>query len=165
MVFRQSKIKGVLDLGCGVGRHCIHLAKNRGNVVGNDVSKGALKMANELDKKEGLRNISLIQTTMTNLPIKDLYLDAALSINVIDHAIKRDIVKTIDEIRRVLKKNGLFLTDLISQKDPRYGKGLKVENDSFLIPETFEENRFEELHHFFTESEVSKLVTNSLKQR
>jgi len=155
----------VLDLGCGTGRHCVYLAKNGFDVVGVDVSESALRMANEWVQKERLTNVSFIRATMTNLPFSDSRLDAVISVSVIHHAIKKNIVKTIDEVYRALKKKGVFLTNLISVKDPRYGTGQMVENNTFRILEAFEEKRFEELHHFFTKQEVSKLLAHFTKAK
>ena len=163
--FKRCMIECVLDLGCGAGRHCVYLAKNGFDVIGVDVSESALRMANEWVRKERLTNVSFIQATMTNLPFSDSRFDAVISVSVIHHAIKKDIVKTMDEVYRALKKNGVFLTNLVSVKDPRCGTGQKVENNTFRILEAFEEKRFEELHHFFTRREVSKLLAPFAKAR
>jgi len=158
--FKRSKIKRVLDLGCGTGRHCVYLAKNSFDVVGVDVSVSALKMAKQWVREENLKNVTFVQATMTDIPFSDFQFDAVFSVSVIHHALKRDIVKTVDEIHRILKENGLLLTNLASMKDPRYGKGKKVEAGTFKILEAFEEKRFEELHHFFTRQQVSKLFAH-----
>ncbi|MDH5746580.1 MAG: class I SAM-dependent methyltransferase [Candidatus Bathyarchaeota archaeon] len=68
-VFKSCKVEKVLDLGCGVGRHCIYLAKNGFDVIGVDVSKHALIMAKEWVRKEMVVNTSFIQASMTNLPL------------------------------------------------------------------------------------------------
>ncbi|MDI6904417.1 MAG: class I SAM-dependent methyltransferase [Candidatus Bathyarchaeia archaeon] len=122
-------------------------------------------MANEWVRKERLTNVSFIRATMTNLPFSDSCFDAVISVSVIHHAIKKDIVKTINEIYRALKRNGVFLTNLVSVKDPRYGTGQRVENNTFRILEAFEEKHFEELHHFFTKREISKLLAPFAKAK
>jgi len=81
-----------------------------------------------------------------------------ISVSVIHHAVKKDIEKTVNEIYRILKRNGLFLANLASVRDPRYGTGERVEAGTFRILEGFEEKRFEELHHFFTKQEASELL-------
>jgi len=163
--FRRYKIKSVLDLGCGAGRHCAFLAKHGFDVVGIDVSESALKMASKWVQKAMLKNVAFVRGTMTNIPFTDSHFDAVISVSVVHHAVKKDIAKTIAEVYRVLKKNGLFLTNLASEKDPRYGEGEKVEDNTFRILEAFEEKRFEELHHFFTKREVSQLFGPFAKAR
>jgi len=155
--FRRHNIKSVLDLGCGAGRHCVFLAKKGFDVVGVDVSASALKIASEWVKKERLTNVAFVKGTMTNISFRNHCFDAVISVSVIHHAIKQDIVKTIAQVYRVLRNNGILLANLASVKDPRYGAGEKVEARTFRILEAFEEKRFEELHHFFTKHEVSKL--------
>jgi len=156
--FKRHNIKNVLDLGCGAGRHCAYLAKKGFDVIGVDVSKSALRMANKWVRKERLKNVAFMRGTMTNIPFRNRHFDAVISISVIHHAVKKDIMKTIVEVHRILKKNGVFLANLTSMKDPRYGAGQKVENNTFRVLEAFEEKRFEELHHYFTMQEISKIL-------
>jgi tRNA/tmRNA/rRNA uracil-C5-methylase (TrmA/RlmC/RlmD family) len=63
-IFKRYKVKGVLDLGCGVGRHCVYLAKNGFDVVGVDVSESAPRMAQEWTRKERLAKVSFVRATM-----------------------------------------------------------------------------------------------------
>ena len=159
-IFEQCDFKRILDLGCGVGRHCVYLADKGFNVVGIDISRSALMMAGKWGQKEGLASVGLIQAAMTSLPFRDRSFDAIISVSVIHHAVIGDIKTTIDEIYWILNKNGLFLANLASVDDPRYGTGESVEENTFRIPEAFEEKRFEELHHFSTEGEVIRLLAS-----
>lgn len=161
--FRLYKTKSMLDLGCGVGRNSIYLAKENFEVVGLDISLTALKIASKWSKKENLRNIAFVQAAMTDLPLSDGSFDAVISVSVIHHAVKRAIMKTIDEVYRVLRQNGFFLANLASVKDPRFGTGQKIESDTFRIAEAFEERRFEEIHHFSTRQEISRMFTHFSK--
>jgi len=157
-IFNRYKIILVVDLGCGAGRHCVYLAKNGFDVVGVDSSRSALRLAKEWARRENLKNVPFVQATMTNIPFCDGLFDAVISVSVIHHAVKKDIEKTVNEIYRILKRNGLFLANLASVRDPRYGTGERVEAGTFRILEGFEEKRFEELHHFFTKQEASELL-------
>lgn len=158
--FKRHKIKNVLDLGCGMGRPCIHLAEKGFEVVGIDISKSALRMAKEWVRREKLANVALICGVMTHLPFRDDCFDAVVSVSVIIHALKRNIEKTVAEIHRTLRKNGSLLTNLTSIKDPRYGKGKKMEDNTFKILEAFEDKRFEETHHFFTRKEAVEMLSH-----
>ncbi len=133
------------------------MARNGFAVAGVDVSKSALRIAKEWTREENLEKTALVQATMTHIPFRDSQFDAVISVSVIHHALKRDIEATINEVHRILKRKGLFLANLTSIKDPRYGKGEMVEADTFKMLEAFEEKRFEELHHFFTRQKVSTL--------
>jgi len=153
----------VLDLGCGAGRHTVCLAENGFDVIGVDVSKSALRIAKEWARKENLEEVSLVQATMTSIPFRDNQFDAVISVSVIHHAVKRDIEATVDEVYRILKRNGTLLANLASANDPRHGQGEMVEPSTFRILEAFEEKRFEELHHFLTKEQVSGLLSRFSK--
>lgn len=155
--FKRYQIKSVLDLGCGVGRNGIFLAKTGFDVVCIDISESALGIANAWVHKEGLTNVKLARGTMTNLPFDNICFDAVISISVIHHAVKKDVEQIIAEVYRTLKKNGVFFVNVASVEDPRYGEGEEVEENTFRILEAFEEKRFEELHHFFTKQETSEM--------
>jgi len=150
----------MLDLGCGAGRHCMFLAKNGFDVVGLDASESALRIASRWVREEKLANVTLVRGSMTDLPSGDGRFDAVISISVMHHALKRDVSKSMAEIYRIIKKDGVFFANLVSIYDPRYGTGQKVEENTFRFPEAFEEKRFEELHHFFTKREVTELLAN-----
>jgi ubiquinone/menaquinone biosynthesis C-methylase UbiE len=158
--FKRHKIKSILDLGCGMGRPSVHLAEKGFEVVGIDASKSALRMANTWVHGEKLANVGLVCGAMTHLPFRDDCFDAVVSVSVIIHAVKRNIEKTVAEIHRTLRKNGLLLTNLTSVKDPRYGKGEKIEDNTFKILEAFEDKRFEETHHFFTRKEALEMFSH-----
>jgi len=155
---RDHKVKKVVDLGCGAGRHCILLANSGFEVIGVDISKNALKMARLWVQKEKLENVAFVRATMTNLPLSDCCLDAIISVSVIHHALKKDIVTTVNGILRILRKDGRFLANLASTKDPRYGTGQMLEKNTFWILEAYEKKKFGELHHFFTRSEAFRLL-------
>lgn len=162
---KNHKVEKVLDLGCGTGRHCVLFASSGFEVVGIDISKNALKMARRWVLQEKLRNVALVRATMTNLPFNNCCLDAVISVSVIHHAFKKDIVTTLNEIFRILSKNGWFLANLASVTDPRFGTGKMLEGNTFWITEAFEEKRFGELHHFFTKPELFRLLHNFLKKK
>jgi len=156
---KKHKAKRVLDLGCGAGRHCILLAGSGFEVVGIDISKYALKMARRWVQKERLENVALIRATMTDVPVTDCCLDAVVSVSVMHHALKKDIMTSVSEVYRILGKNGWFIANLASVHDPRYGTGRKLEKDTFWILEGYEKKQFGELHHFFTKREALRLLS------
>lgn len=156
---KRHRAKRVLDLGCGAGRHCILLAGNGFEVVGLDVSKNALIMARNWVEKERLENVAFVCATMTHVPMRDGCLDAVVSVSVMHHALKKDIATSVSEVWRVLRKNGCFIANLASVDDPRYGTGRMLEKDTYLISEGYERKKFAEIHHFFTEDELSDLLS------
>ena len=157
-LFNQRSVKAVLDLGCGVGRHSIYLAKRGFDVVGVDASRNALKMAKAWSDAEEDVDVKLLTASMTNLPFVSGCFEAVVSISVIHHAVKDDVKTTVEEVHRVLEDGGVLLANLLSVEDYRYGLGEEVEKGTFRISEDFEEGRFHELHHFSAEKEASNLL-------
>lgn len=162
---KSQNAKKVLDLGCGAGRHGVLLANSGFEVIGIDISKSALKIATRWIKRERLQNVAFVRATMTNIPLKDCCLDAVISISVIHHGFKKDIETTVKEIHRTLHENGKLLANLASVNDSRYGKGKRLERNTYRILESYEKDRFEELHHFLTKHEVSKLLQSFSKMQ
>jgi ubiquinone/menaquinone biosynthesis C-methylase UbiE len=156
-ILKRQNVKSILDLGCGAGRNCLFLAKKGFSLSSIDISGSALRITNAWIHKEKLTNVALTRGTMTTLPFNDGCFDTVISISVIHHAVKKDIEKTIAEVYRILKKNGIFFTNVASIEDPRYGEGKELEEDTFRILEAFEDKRFEELHHFLTQQEISDM--------
>ena len=159
-LFRKCGAHQFLDLGCGVGRNTIYLAKQGFSVIGIDISKNALKKAKSWSEIEGITNVTVLCASMTHLPFISRAFDAIISVSVIHHAVKKAIEKAIEEVHEVLKDNGLFLANLLSMEDYRYGSGLKIEEGTFQVLEDFEEKQFEEIHHFFSQKEIQTLLAD-----
>jgi tellurite methyltransferase len=100
----------VLDIGCGVGRHLIYLGERGFRVAGMDISPSGIRKSQEVCAE---RNITLDGKVgdMNNLPWADGTFDGVYSIATIHHHLRAGIVKTMSEVKRVLKSGGLFLAD------------------------------------------------------
>ena len=159
-LFRKCGAHHFLDLGCGMGRNTIYLAKQGFDVVGIDISKSALRKAKSWSKIERITNVTVLCASMTHLPFISRTFNAIISVSVIHHAVKKDIEKTMEEIHEVLKDNGRFLANLLSIEDYRYGSGVKIEEGTFQILEDFEVKQFEEVHHFFSQKEIQTLLAD-----
>ena len=159
-IFRKSGAHQFLDLGCGMGRNSIYLAKQGFDVIGIDISKSALRKTKSWSEIEGITNVTVLCASMTHLPFVNHAFDAIVSVSVIHHAVKEDIRKAMEEIHEVLKDNGLFLANLLSIEDYRCGSGLKIEEGTFQVLEDFEEKQFEEVHHFFSQEEIQILLAD-----
>lgn len=65
--------------------------------------------------------------------------------------------KTISEIHRILKKEGFLLVNFLYKRTYRYGKGKKVEEDTFIDHEGTEKDV---LHHFTDKEEIRHFLKN-----
>jgi tellurite methyltransferase len=100
----------ILDVGCGVGRHCIFLGAQGFRMAGIDISPTGVARASAACSARGIRFEGRVGD-MVGLPWSDSSFDAALSIATIHHHLRADVQKALDEVWRVLKPGGMFLVD------------------------------------------------------
>ena len=92
----------VLDLGCGTGRHALHLANNGAIVTGLDFSDG---MLTEARQKPGADEVTFLSHDLHEpLPFDDHGFDLVFSGLVLEHL--KDLELFFQEIHRVLKSGG-----------------------------------------------------------
>jgi 2-polyprenyl-6-hydroxyphenyl methylase / 3-demethylubiquinone-9 3-methyltransferase len=104
--------KTVLDLGCGGGFMAEALARAGARVVGVDPSAPAVEAAQEHARAEGL-SIDYRVGSGERIPVEDASADCVVCVDVLEHVDSVD--RVLDEIRRVLKPNGIFLFDTINR--------------------------------------------------
>ena len=105
----------VLDLGAGVGRHALALARQGFAVAALDAAPEGIAEINRIAAAEGLA-IDARVGLMTELPFADASFDHVLSWNVIYHGDETVLRASIAEIARVLKPGGTFLGTMLSAR-------------------------------------------------
>ncbi len=150
-LFEQERVYRILDHGCGTGRHVKYLAENGFHVYGMDSSPTAIKYAKKA--ADGLEDfVDLVVAGMDRLPYRDGFFDATISSKVIHHALKAQREGAIRELKRTLKSDGLLFLRTRSMTHPAYGKGEKVEENTFAnIPGIVSG---EGPQHFFSKEEL-----------
>ena len=102
----------VLDLGCGGGFMSEALAARGAKVIGVDVSRGAIGIAKRHAASGGLA-IRYLVASGEGLPLPDASVDCVVCVDVLEHV--RSLDQVLDEVRRVLRPNGVFLFDTINR--------------------------------------------------
>jgi len=143
----------VLDLGCGAGRHLIYMATQGFEAHGIDISETGLNLTRDRLRKRNLE-AHIVKCTMNLLPYVDSCFDAVISLHTIYHQKLKGIQETTSEIHRTLKKKGLILINFLTKRTYSYGKGVKVEENTFVEQEGVEKGV---LHHFTDEEEIQRL--------
>lgn len=112
--FGEKKNIQILDLGCGIGRNAIPMAKiigpNGGKVTCVDVLDIAIEKLKENSEKYGVLNYIESQIKeVENFFIKKDYFDLVLSFNVLEHGVSNEgaFFKVIEDIKNGTKNGGL----------------------------------------------------------
>lgn len=139
----ESKRDRILDLGSGLGRHSILLAKHGFDVTAMDSSPSGLRSLTHVVKEDGL-SIRTVRGDLTSLPFADGSFDAVLAYHSIYHVDSRGIHSAIAELRRVVASSGEVYLTLNSKNSPTYADPnsavvddnvrMKREEDGSILP-------------------------------
>jgi ubiquinone/menaquinone biosynthesis C-methylase UbiE len=105
-LFRKA-VKGcrrVLDVGCGTGHPSLYIAKDVGSIIGIDRSERMIKIARSRLSRTDVNNIVFEVGNAEALEFFDSSFDAVILCGSL--ATFSDKKKALQEIKRVLKKNG-----------------------------------------------------------
>ena len=150
----SSENEPLLDLGSGNGRHIIHFSKKGIEVTGIDISKMAIRLSEAWAKREGLDDTIHLNCDMQSIPFPKNYFKAIISTNAIHHNDINSIKSTVNEMHRVLDKNGIAMVTVASTNNYKFGQGEKIEKNTF-IPHIGTDAGL--THHFFDRKELTQL--------
>jgi tellurite methyltransferase len=157
----------VLDLGCGIGRHAVALARLGFSVTATDVSLSGVKTCAAWLARQDLR-ATLACHEMGALPFPNCTFDGLVAYNVIYHATLAGMQSVLADVRRVLRPGGRLYATIIAredgkvaicQADVKAGRCHKIEPFTFIYP------RFDDApddkylpHHYCNEIELRALL-------
>jgi SAM-dependent methyltransferase len=155
----------VLDLGCGVGRHVIYLGGCGFRMAGMDISPSGIRLTREACAERRIAFEGQV-CDMTALPWPDGIFDAALSISTMHHHRRQEIVRTLGQVRRVLKPGGLLLVDFPARIVSTIGCCASEWEIAEIEPNTFVDQRpdLDEMdddflpHHYCDENDLRDLL-------
>jgi len=103
-----DSIKGlkIIEAGSGAGRFTEILLKYGAKVYSFDLSEA---VEANLKNNSGHPNLTIFQADIENIPFEDNFFDISLCLGVMQHT--KDTVKSLNELSRVTKKNGMILFD------------------------------------------------------
>ncbi len=126
----KSTLK-VLEVGSGTGNNLWFFAREGFQTYGIEISKTGVQTAKILLKDEALK-AKIICGSFTNLSeFEDNFFDLVLDRHALYSVSSADFSRALDEIYRVLKKGGHFLSFMYSDESEciRYGK--KIEDNTY----------------------------------
>lgn len=97
--------KFILDVGCGEGALCRHLAKSGANVLGIEPHPEIAAINN---RAPVTTNVGFVQAGAAELPVESNSVDGMLFSKSLHHIYAPEFEKVFDEIKRVLKNTGFL---------------------------------------------------------
>lgn len=145
-ILTENKDTEVLDLGCGIGADTLYLIERGFNVLSCDFSKEALKSIRENIPNSKTKYLNMLEPFPLANESYSLII-ADLSLHYFDND---TTIHIMNEIKRVLKDNGVLLARVASVNDFNFGAG---------IGEQLEKNFYFEgdyTKRFFDQKDVNK---------
>lgn len=130
--FRKERVRRVLDVGCGSGRHAVLLARRGFRVTGIDVSPEGLRLTREWLREEGLTARLKKADFFEPFPFADDAFDAVIAIQTIHHGVHDRVRDSIGEMTRVLRPGGLVFVSVTVTSFRRWATKFDV-----VAPRTF----------------------------
>lgn len=149
-VFKYMGLRKIMVPGCAYGRNSLYFARSGFDVLGLDASPVAIDMAKETVSESKIA-IDYQVGNVYQLPYGDDAFEAIFDRGLLHLMLRAERRQAIIEYRRVLLNNGALFLTVFSTKDPQYGRGVELE-----------ENTFDSMDgrpaHFFTRDEMSEIL-------
>lgn len=155
-------VRTVCDAGCGCGIYAAKLAANGFEVSGFDVAERAVDIAGELLRTASLKaNLKVADIQATGY--EDGRFDCAIARDVIDHMRKRDAVRAVRELCRIVRPGGIVLLTLDHSDEEYESENHIVSDDGDYI---FTDGKWQGMvFHPYDEREISQILPASVKWR
>lgn len=138
----------ILDLGCGSGNNTLYLVNKNKKVIAADLSSNAILNI--------IKNFPEIYDTkcfnmLDEFPFKDNCFELVIADLSLHYFRKNDTEKIIEELKRIIYKNGYLIIRVNSINDINHGAGSGLEVEKHLFQT--EDGR---LKRFFDENDIKK---------
>jgi SAM-dependent methyltransferase len=117
--FPEDRHAQILDLGCGGGEF-LYFAQRAGfrNTRGVDISGEQVEAARRLGV-ERVDQAGLLETLARLAPASQ---DVVLSMDVLEHLTRDELIPVIDEVHRVLAAGGRWIVNVPNAESPLFGR-------------------------------------------
>jgi ubiquinone/menaquinone biosynthesis C-methylase UbiE len=167
------KDKVVLDIGAGTGRLTIPISTSAKKIYAIEPEKETFDYLKEKIKKAHIKNIEIKKASAEKIPYPNNFFDAIICAWILPYI---DLEKSLDEIKRVLKKEGYLLVidhygkddweKLAVIENPKYIKRYEKRNKKILkLIKDFQEIKTKIVDSFikFPSLEIAKEVINEVR--
>jgi len=169
--------KTVLDCGAGGDYPPLSLFSEYGYLThGIEFNIKQLEDANKYANKKN-QNLNIEKGDMRKLKFENESFSFVYSYNSVFHMTKEDVSKSINEMKRVLKQDGLLFVNFLTTSDFRCGQGVAIDENQYeqmdddipVIHSYFEEYEpdryFENMEVLFKENRVLERIYEGKKIR
>ncbi len=140
----NKRFTACLDLGCGKGRHLAMLSSISDEVYGLDIIEYDSKNYKEF----------IVEDART-YNYGEINFDFIFSNGLLHHFSKNEVFDIINEISKCVKHNSVFIFNLHSKEDYKFGKGVNITTDEFVFHEGKEKGQ---LHSFWEQEEIIQMI-------
>ncbi len=139
MLIKQLIPRGarVLDLGTCSGGQAIALAKLGYKLLGTDISETALAKAKFAAARAGVDDIEFVLDDITRSALDDQSFDVILDRGCFHSICCFAGVEYVQQVRRLLKPNGILLLKTMSDQEPRFIEYNQIGNQKIPMPYHF----------------------------
>jgi SAM-dependent methyltransferase len=153
-IMQGYRVRRIVDLGCGVGRHLLYLSRQGFDVHGLDISEAGVERCREELEQQQLP-ATLHVADMQHIPYPDAFFDWALSVQVIHHTTAATLRQAIQHVANKLRPGGYFFVTFPPVENASGDGGQEVEPRTFLKDEDGEPL----LHHYVVAEEIDDLMS------
>lgn len=118
-LINPKKNSKILDIGCGRGDLDFELARLGANVMGIDYSEAGIKIAKNAIKyqaEEVKKRVDFKLMNAKKLKFADNFFDIVVTSDVFEHLFKEELEIAMEEIKRVMKPDGLLIVHTAPNK-------------------------------------------------
>jgi len=112
------RVANILDIGCSLGQFTYQLIPLSSNIIGIDISKEAILKAKK--KYSKYKNPKFKIGSLPNLSYSNNKFNLVICLEVLYYLDKYERIKALNEINRILKKQGFFLISVVLNKEPYF---------------------------------------------
>jgi SAM-dependent methyltransferase len=123
----EKKVK-VCEIGCFSGNNLRFLIEKGFDVFGVEINDDMINLGIDNLKRLGYDIPKIKKGNNLNIPFDDSEFDLFVSINVLHYCYGKDLKKSLEEYKRVTKKNGLVIIETAAPKHDAY-KAAKRNNE------------------------------------
>jgi SAM-dependent methyltransferase len=135
--YAVTPVEKILEVGCGAGNNLWFLGELGFNTYGIDGSETAVKKAKDACQLRGVES-DIRHGYFEALPFEDGTMDVVIDRESIYCGTREAIGKSLQEVNRVLKTGGVFITFRFNDKNPT----LELLNEGVIFGDRLEEGSY-----------------------